>query len=779
MLRYGPYSRMASSSTSAAPLDATQFSEMVASSVEKKLFLFLGFVALAYAFLAGLRTVSDYDLGWQMATGRWVAQHHQVPSVDLFSFTAHGQPWVYPVGAGLAFYAAFLLGGYALLSWMGAATCVGTVALLLRRGSVVSAAIAIIAVPAISARTAPRAEMFTAVLFAAFLSILWQDYRGDSAHLWLLPLLMIGWVNLHPGFLAGLALIAAFSAIEVFEVLTAGPRRQTAIQKLKRAYPWFVAAAVATLVNPWGWGIWLALLRQNRAMALHSQWLAEWGSVPLNLTAITSTVSLRDTKGTFYVLLLIAVTAAVSALLLRQLGAAVLLGGAAFEGARHVRMEALFACVVVVVGGSVLSSAAGRIGARISDARMRSMVATCGVLIFTSLAVVRSVDLVSNRHYFANINNGTFGAGLSWWFPVSAAEFIQQENLPEEIFSTYDLGGYFTWKLGPERLDYIDGRALPFGPEALQRHDELLRSSPDSAIWQQEANKYNINTILLPLARYDGVQLVNLAALCNSQAWRLVYLDEVSGVFVRRTPQTEGLVQRSQVDCATAPLPMKPAKASRAQAFNHWANAASLLGALGRNAEALAAAENALAIFPDSAFLHWVRANTLFAMGRLSDSEDEYLKAVALDPSEVTWSALANSYMKRGRVPAALTAMRRAAELSLRPQQSFLALGYAYLSAGQPKAALRAFDDAVRSAPMTADNATGSGSFPFMLAQGRSGAWQAIGDAEKATAYQEEAARLTPDVPAPWRRLAKLYQLQGRDADANRAREHAAALERH
>jgi len=747
------------------------------SSVEKKLFLFLGFIALAYAFLAGLRTVTDYDLGWQLATGRWVVQHHQVPSVDVFSFTANSQPWIYPVGAGIAFYAAFLLGGYALLSWMGAAACVGTVVLLLRRGSVVSATLAIIAVPAIAARTTPRAEMFTVALFAAFLSILWQHYRTDRAPLWLLPLLMIAWVNLHPGFLSGLALIAAFSGIEVFELLTPGPRRQTAIRKLKGAYPWFVATASATLVNPWGWGIYRALLRQNRAMALHSQWLSEWGSVPLNWTAITSTVSLRDTKGAFYLLLLIAVTAAVSALLLRQLGAAILLGGAAFEGVRHIRMEALFACVVVVVGGSVLSSAIGRIGAGIFDTRMRSIAASCGVLIFAALAVVRSVDLVSNRHYFASIDDGTFGVGLSWWFPTAAAEFIQRENLPGEIFNTYDLGGYFTWKLGPERLDYIDGRALPFGPEALQRHDELLHSSPDSAIWQREAEKYHINTILLPLARYDGVHLVNITALCNSQTWRLVYLDEISGVFVRRTAQTEQLIQRSQVDCATAPLPMKPIKASRAQAFNYWANTASLLGALGRNAEALKAAENALAIFPDSAFLHWIRASVLFAMGSLADSEEEYLKAVSLDPSEATWSALANLYAKRGRTPAALAAMRCAAQLSMRPQQPLLTLGYAYLSAGRPNEALRAFDDAVRSAPTTPDNVTGSGSFHFMIAQGRSGAWEAEGDMEKATAYQEEAVRLAPDVPAPWRRLAKLYQVQGRDSDANHAREHAAAVE--
>src|SRR6516164_2949433 len=100
------------------------------AQLDKRLFLILAAIALIYAFLAGLRTVSEFDLGWQLATGRWVVQHHHAPSTDVFSYTAQGEPWIYPVGAGLVFYGAYLLGGYGLISWIGAAACVGTVALL-------------------------------------------------------------------------------------------------------------------------------------------------------------------------------------------------------------------------------------------------------------------------------------------------------------------------------------------------------------------------------------------------------------------------------------------------------------------------------------------------------------------------------------------------------------------------------------------------------------------------------------------------------------------------
>ena len=102
------------------------------SGLATQVALVLSLVAVGYAFLAGLRTLTVTDLGWQLATARWIVQHHEIPSTDVFSYTAQGQPWVYPVGSGLIFYGAYLLGGYALLSWIRAAACAGTVALLVR-----------------------------------------------------------------------------------------------------------------------------------------------------------------------------------------------------------------------------------------------------------------------------------------------------------------------------------------------------------------------------------------------------------------------------------------------------------------------------------------------------------------------------------------------------------------------------------------------------------------------------------------------------------------------
>jgi len=757
---------------------AAESSGISGAAADRRLLFLLTFLALTYAVFAGLRTVSDFDLGWQMATGRWIIQHHRIPSVDVLSYTAAGQPWIYPVGAGLIFYLAYLLGGYALLSWMGAAACVGTVALLLRRGSATTAAIAILAVPLIALRTTPRADMFTVVLFAAFLSILWEQQRTGRARLWLLPLLMIAWVNLHLGFVAGLALMIAYAVAELLDAVVNPAERKAAFQRLRRALPWLSGAALATLVNPWGWGIYRAIILQQRVNSQHEYLIAEWSRLPLTWSAIVNSLSLRQTTGAPYLLLAIAAVAAVWALLRAQLGPALLLLGATYAGIRYVRMSALFACVVVTVGGPIFSEIVARAGLRLPAARVRPMIAGAVVALFAVLVLVRCFDLAGNRFYLRGSSESTFGAGLSWWFPERAAEFLENHNLPGEVFNTYDEGGFVTWKLGPQRRNMIDGRAPVFGVQAMQRNNKLLQSSPDSPLWQEEANRYNLNTILLPLARYDGIELVQLQEFCRSTLWQPIYLDEVSAVFVRRgAPGTDDLLQRFSVDCASAPLPPLPASSERpTQAFNRAANAAAVLAALGRNSEALAATDDALAIFPGSSFAHWLRGNLLLATGDFGQSEQEYQTAVSLEPSDVTWAALADFYRSRGRTAEAIDAMKRAAALSGRPFSLMSKLGYFYLRASEPAAALHAFDQAERSAP-TNVAAADNGTFDFMLAQGRSVAWNELGDTAQAISFQEKAAALEPDAPEPWRRLAQLYRHAGRLEDAIRADEHASDAE--
>src|SRR5271166_1096143 len=95
------------------PLQGT----VVRSAVWKRLwFIVLAAIVLGYALLGSLRPVFGDDPFFLLNDARWLVQHHEIPSVNHFSYTAQGQPWIYPLGGSLLFYGLWLIGGYPLLS---------------------------------------------------------------------------------------------------------------------------------------------------------------------------------------------------------------------------------------------------------------------------------------------------------------------------------------------------------------------------------------------------------------------------------------------------------------------------------------------------------------------------------------------------------------------------------------------------------------------------------------------------------------------------------------
>jgi hypothetical protein len=182
----------------------------------------------------------------------------------------------------------------------------------------------------------------------------------------------------------------------------------------------------------------------------------------------------------------------------------------------------------------------------------------------------------------------------------------------------------------------------------VERNSELLATPPGSPEWQREAERYNINAILVPLGRFNGLHFFPvLRQFCVSEAWPPVYLDEVAAVFVRRSEETDDLIDRLRIQCATVLLPAVAPEGDSTEAFNSWANAAAVLHALERNAAAFEATNKALEIFPDSAFLYSLRGNMFAEAGKLSDAHRELLQSAALESNGTTWSSLAAIYLSR------------------------------------------------------------------------------------------------------------------------------------
>jgi tetratricopeptide (TPR) repeat protein len=749
----------------------------------------LAAVALIYAFCAGLRTAGDFDLGWQLAAGRYVVQHYQIPSTELFSYTVPGTEWIYPAFSGVLLYLAYALGGFAALSWLNTLACCGTVAALVCAGRKSTATLAILAVPIIAFRTTPRAELFTTVLFAVLLCLLWRHYRSERGPLWLLPIIFLAWANLHLGFVAGLALLCAYVLFELCDCLLL-ERRAAALARLKRATPWIVASFVATLINPWGLRIYEAVLRQNRVVRLHSAVIGEWSAVHFNALAWDQATNARDPESGNWWLIGIAVAAILALLWKRRIGPAIVLGAAIYLSLAHVRFQALFAVLVVVLGGWAFSLLTKRQGKNLEESENRDTPSNrrssraspslawslAGIL--ACLVTLHISDLVTDRYYLRAGQISLFGAGESWWFPERATEFLLREHLPGRVFHDYSLGGYLTFRLAPNYQDFVDGRFIPFGEKLFAEQGNMMTLPPDSAEWKQKADQWGIQTLIFSVARFAGLGSFPLQAYCESETWKPVYLDDTAAIFVRNLPQNAETIQHLGIHCRSVRIsaPLAAAGASfraRAERYNFLVNTASILYFLGRDAETGQALQQAEQIFGSDANEHLLRGQLSQADGRVAEAESQYKLAIELSPSDAAWRALATLYMDQKRYAEAARCEENAAGLSLSPHERFRGVGQIYLAAHEPQKALAAFDHAERVSPHLGDESEIGMAFHAQIAQGRARAYQQLGDLTKAVQFQGEAVKLTPRNAAAWNALADLYQAAGDSAKADAARAQA------
>jgi len=758
------------------------------------LYLCLIVLALSYALLAGLHTVSDFDLGWQLATGRYLIEHHQIPRVELFSYTAHGNEWIYPPFSGAIFYLLYLAGAYAALSWLGAFACAATTAILCSAGRRTTAALAFLAVPAIAFRTIPRAELFTTVLFAAVLAIIWKNYTGKRVRLWLLPVIFFLWANLHLGFISGLGILCAGIVFEFCDLIFT-ERRDVAFERLRTLALWLAASIAATLVNPWGWRIYEAIYRQNQVMNVHSALINEWSAVHLNWLAWRQAWDARNPASADWWLLAVAIAAIFIALWKKRFGAAIVLAGGVYFSLQHIRLQALFAILVVVIGGGILhewtrdleearSAAPTKEGADSPPNRLPARITPAvalGVAVLSTLGVLRIVDLVSDRYYLDSEQLTLFGAGSSWWYPERAASFLEREHLPRNLFHDYGQGGYLVWRVGTEYPDFVDGRYIPFGKELFTEQANLTSAPPDSAEWKEAADRWKINTLLFPVARYAGLGRFPLQDYCESAEWKLVYLDDVSVIFVRNRPENRQVIEKFPLTCASAPIAPPAATLgssfrAKAERFNYLMNAGSIFYVLARDKEAATALEQAEQLFPDNPNLHLVKAQFFAATNRPDEAEREYLLVVGSNPSDAAWYALARLYSAEHRYAEAVHCVKEAVPLSQIPYERFRALGALYIYMNQPQDALAAFDRAEKESPFRGDSPELGMPFRAQLAEGRARAYREENDLDRALEQQELAVRLNVENAAWWTALAELYEARGQAEKAAQAREKAKSL---
>jgi hypothetical protein len=249
-----------------------------------------------------LTPIPPNDFWWHMATGRAMLNQGAIPTVDSYSFTRAGEPF-YNQGwlSQLLMYGLYELGGIPLIALVQVLVIALAYGLLLRlclrRTGQLQLSVGLLLATVLLSfdNWLVRPQSYAFPLFVGFLTIL-TDYRLEGKNrLWLLPLLMALWVNLHGSFVLGGALIAITLAAEWLKRRVA-EWRETASwasqpigapedvlnrpepQRLPPLLPlllWGTASAVAVLLNPRGLAV-LGYVRNLLGTSAVTRLVTEW-----------------------------------------------------------------------------------------------------------------------------------------------------------------------------------------------------------------------------------------------------------------------------------------------------------------------------------------------------------------------------------------------------------------------------------------------------------------------------------------------------------------------
>ena len=509
------------------------------------------FIFLFWSILVGSlsnRPLADLDIGWHIRTGEQILATHTLPRTDPYSSTMQGKPWfawewLYDLALGILHRVCGLNGVVWLCAVLVAGVFMILLSQLLKRGTGLLLAVVLM----LLAEAAATIHLFARPHIVSWLfSLLWfvalERWDQSSPHSfprwipWFFPASTLLWVNLHGGWLFGLALLAVYTVAAIVDSL----RTPDAFAKIRAAHrargmavAW-LASAIATLANPFGWRLHVHIYRylsdrylMNRIDEFQSPdfhgWAPRCFAAILLLTLVAFVSQRRKLRLSHLLVVLLSVYAG-------------------FYSSRNLPVSSM---LLVLIAGPILWQSFVSLSEQ-PTAWRRLRQGAIRIVDFSDRMGAQEIQLRGHLWSVASVAFGLAVCLQGGWLgshqlihagfdpkkvPAAAVTFLQKENLYEPpltgpVFSTDSWGGYLIYRMYPARKVVVDDRHDLYGEDRIRQYLILTQSEPG---WQSVLQTWQIRTALLPA----GSTLANLLREVP-QDWRIAYEDKIAVVFEKR-----------------------------------------------------------------------------------------------------------------------------------------------------------------------------------------------------------------------------------------------------
>ncbi len=230
------------------------------------------FLAVALPVLAALiANLTSVDLAYHLRAGDEILAARALPSADTWTFTAAGTPWVdQQWGAQVLLAGVYQVGGWTGLVILRALLvgvifgCVFEIARRRGLGTRRAAGLTLAAFTVAAVALALRPQLLGMALLAVIL-LLVVDRRTHPGRLWVIPVLVAVWANLHGSFFLG-PMVLGLAWLDDVHDRAPGSRRVLLVALVS------AAAACLTPFGPLVWGYALGLSINPQVTGRITEW---------------------------------------------------------------------------------------------------------------------------------------------------------------------------------------------------------------------------------------------------------------------------------------------------------------------------------------------------------------------------------------------------------------------------------------------------------------------------------------------------------------------------